>query len=84
MKWQGGEVAAALMAGKRATLLVTCGGDAEDKSDLIQTMFEREIAYVRGVVAGKYIIIPNCTTPADSPSHTAKMADKSHVELIGG
>ena len=83
VKWQDGEVAAALMAGKRAALLVTCGGDAEDNADLIQTMFEREIAYVRGVVAGKYVVA-NCTTPAELAGRAAEMGRRMARELIGG
>ena len=96
VKWQDGEVAAALtlapalrsgasagVAGKRAALLVTCGGDAEDNADLIQTMFEREIAYVRGVVAGKYVVA-NCTTPAELAGRAAEMGRRMARELIGG
>jgi putative NADPH-quinone reductase len=83
VKWQDGEVAAALMAGKRAALLVTCGGDAEDNADLIQTMFEREIAYVRGVVAGKYVVA-NCTTPAELAGRAAEMGRRMARELIDG
>ena len=80
---EDGEVAAALMAGKRTALLVTCGDDAEDNADLIQAMFDREIAYLRGVVAGKYVIA-NCTTPAELASCAAEMGRRMAQELIGG
>jgi len=83
VKWQEGEVAAALMAGKRTALLVTCGGDAEDNADLIQAMFDREIAYMRGVVAGKYVVA-NCTTSAELASRAAEMGRRMAQELIGG
>ena len=61
------------MAGKRTALLVTCGGDAADNADLIQVMFEREIAYLRGVVVGKYVVA-NCTTPAEITSARPRWA----------
>ncbi|MCX6031580.1 MAG: NAD(P)H-dependent oxidoreductase [Chloroflexi bacterium] len=83
VKWQDGEVAAALMTGKRAALLVTCGGDAEDNADLIQVMFDREIAYVRGVVVGKYVVA-NCTTPAELGERGAETARRMAREIIGG
>lgn len=82
MKWQDGEVAAALMAGKRAVLLVTCGGDAEDNADLIQAMFDREIAYVRGVVAGKYVVA-NCGTPAELGERAAATARQMMKDVLG-
>jgi multimeric flavodoxin WrbA len=81
VKWQDGEVAAALMAGKRAALLVTCGGDAEDNADLIQVMFDREIAYVRGTVVGKYVVA-NCTTPAELGERAAETARRMMKDIV--
>ncbi|MCX6032075.1 MAG: NAD(P)H-dependent oxidoreductase [Chloroflexi bacterium] len=83
VKWQDGEVAAALMTGKRVALLVTCGGEADDNADLIQVMFDREIAYVRGVVVGKYVVA-NCTTPAELGERAAATARRMVREIIGG
>jgi len=82
VKWRDGEVAAALMTGKRAALLVTCGGDAEANADLIQAMFDREIAYLRGVVAGKYVVA-NCSTPAELGERAAALGQQMARELTG-
>lgn len=83
VKWRDGQVAAALMSGKRAALLVTCGGDAEDNADLIQVMFDREIAYVRGVVVGKYVVA-NCTKPAELGERADETARQMVKDIIGG
>jgi multimeric flavodoxin WrbA len=82
VKWQGGEAVATLMAGKRAALLVTCGGDAADNADLIQVMFEREMAYVRGQVVGQYVVA-NCTTPAELGERGVETARRMAREIIG-
>jgi len=82
VKWQAGEVVAALMKGKRAALLVTCGGDAADNADLIQVMFEREMAYVRGQVVGQYVVA-NCTTPAELGERSVETARGMAREIIG-
>jgi len=82
VKWQGGEVATSLMAGKRAALLVTCGGDAADNADLIQVMFEREMAYVRGQVVGQYVVA-NCTTPAELGERAVETARLMAREIVG-
>jgi len=95
VKWQDGQVAATLtlapalrsgasagVAGRRAALLVTCGGDAEDNADSIQVMFDREMAYVRGVVVGKYVLA-NCTTPAELGERAADAARRMAREILG-
>jgi multimeric flavodoxin WrbA len=81
VKWQAGEVAAALMAGKRTALLVTCGGDAADNADLIQVMFEREMAYVRGQIVGQYIVA-NCTTPAELGERRVETAERMARDIL--
>ena len=45
-----------LMPGKRAALLATCGGPAQDDADLIQTTFQRQMAYLHWTVAGMYVV----------------------------
>ena len=82
VKWQDGEVAAALMTGKRVALLVTCGGEALDNADLIQVMFEREIEYLRGVVVGEYVVA-NCTTPAELGEQATDTARRMACEIAG-
>lgn len=46
-------------------------------------MFEREIAYVRGVVAGMYVVA-NCTTPAELAGRAAEVGQRMARELVGG
>jgi multimeric flavodoxin WrbA len=82
VKWRNGEMASALMSGKRAALLVTCGGDAADNADLIQVMFEREMAYIRGHVVGQYIIA-NCTVPTELGERGMEMARRMASEIAG-
>ncbi len=82
VKWRDGEVAASLASGKRAALLVTCGGDAGNNADLIQVMFDREIEYLGGVVAGKYVVA-NCTTPAELGERATELGQRMARELAG-
>ena len=82
VKWRNGEIAASLASGKRAALLVTCGGGAGDNADLIQVMFDREIEYLGGVVAGKYVV-DNCGTPAELGKRAAEMGRRMARELAG-
>ncbi len=51
-----------LIAGRRMALLVTCGSGIEDNADVIQTIFEREVDYLKCTVAGQFIV-PDCSTP---------------------
>jgi multimeric flavodoxin WrbA len=69
-----------LLDGKRAALLVTCGGPVEDNADLIQTMFDRMVDYCKGNVIGKYIV-PNCTTPDAIGSEVAKIVERMAVDI---
>lgn len=54
-----------LMEGKQSVLLTTCGGDAENNTDLIQEIFKRAMNYHHCRILGKYII-PLC--PSALPS----------------
>jgi multimeric flavodoxin WrbA len=69
-----------LLDGKRAALLVTCGGPVEDNADLIQTMFDRMVHYCKGNVIGKYIV-PNCTVPDAIGSEAAKIVERMAVDM---
>ena len=63
-----------LLQGKRAALLVTCGGPVEENADLIQEAFDRESRYQQMDVFGMYVV-PHCTTPdalGDKALETAK------------
>lgn len=80
VKWQLGQVVRALLAGKQTALLVTCGGPAEDNADLLQIIFEREMAYLRCQVCGMYVV-DNCTTPADLGERAVQTAAQMAREL---
>jgi multimeric flavodoxin WrbA len=83
VKWQAGEVTAALMAGKRAALLVTCGGDAHDNADLIEVMFDRQMEYVRCEVVGTYVVA-NCTTPGELGVRAMDIAEQMVRQIVSG
>jgi multimeric flavodoxin WrbA len=61
-KWEDERVSQALLAGKRALLLVTCGGTAEANADLAVEMFRRQMAYMGCEVVGEHVVA-DCTTP---------------------
>ena len=63
VKWKNGEIAGALLQGKRAALLVTCGDPIENNADLIPVIFDRQMKYLKCEVIGKYIV-PNCSRPS--------------------
>ena len=81
VKWEGGEVAAALMAGKRAALLLTCGGDAEGNVDLTFPLFERQMAYMRSSVAGMYAL-DNCAGVQQDARRAEDLARRMAGELL--
>jgi multimeric flavodoxin WrbA len=62
VKWNAGEKA--LLAGRRAMLLVTCGGPAAENADLVQPMFARQMACMQIDVAGQFVV-DGCTTPEE-------------------
>jgi multimeric flavodoxin WrbA len=83
VKWQGGEIASALMAGKRAALLTTCGGDAADNADLLEEAFKRLLAYAQSRPAGIYVL-DNCSSRPDGPGADAEqLAQRMARELLG-
>ncbi len=62
VKWDDENHSRSLAAGKRMMLLVTCGGSAEENTDLIFEAFRREVAYLKCEAAGLYAV-PNCSSP---------------------
>lgn len=73
VKWSAGEKA--LMEGKRAMLLVTCGGSAEENADLVQPMFERQMACMKTAVVGQFVV-DNCSTPEELGERAVETARK--------
>jgi multimeric flavodoxin WrbA len=61
VKWSAGEKA--LMAGRQAILLLTCGGSAGENADLVQPMFVRQMACMQAKIVGQFVV-DNCSTPA--------------------
>lgn len=51
-----------LVKGKRAALLMTCGGPVENNADLVQGVFERFVSYAQAENAGAFIVA-GATTP---------------------
>lgn len=82
VKYQGDKVAAALMAGKRAALLTTCGGDAAGNADLLETAFKRLLAYLQSQLAGIYVL-DNCSTRPGGPGGAGEaLAQRMARELL--
>lgn len=69
-----------LVAGKRAALLVTCGGPKEENADLIEEMFARATDYFRADSIGTHVV-PLCTTP-DALPDAADLAARAIAERI--
>jgi multimeric flavodoxin WrbA len=82
VKWQGDEVASALMTGKRAALLATCGGDAAGNADLLEEAFKRLLAYAQCQPAGIYVL-DNCSSKPAGPGADAEdLAQRMARELL--
>ncbi len=81
VKWEDGEVAARLLAGKRSALLLTCGGGAADNADLTLPMFERQMDYTAGVIGGMYVL-DNCSTPPEDAPRAGVLARRMAADLL--
>jgi multimeric flavodoxin WrbA len=71
-----------LVAGKRAALLVTCGGAEEGNADLIQQTFDRFADYAQYDSAGKHVV-PLCTTPDKLGEAADAAAEKLSKDIAG-
>jgi multimeric flavodoxin WrbA len=81
VKYEGGDVVAQRLKGKREALLLTCAGGAEDNADLALPMFARLLDYTGGVVAGTYVL-DNTTNPLEDAPRAEKVARSMAVELL--
>ena len=81
VKWQGGAKARALLAGKPAALLTTCGGGSEDNADLIQEIFCREMAYLGCRIVGTYVV-PHCSSPSDLSESDLRVAQQMGADVL--
>jgi multimeric flavodoxin WrbA len=64
-----------LFEGTRTMLLTTCGGSAEANADLVEQIFAREMAYLRGRIVGIHCVA-NCSTAAalgERAEHAARL-----------
>ena len=61
-KWKDDQVEKSFLAGKRAMLLVTCGGGIENNADVIQVIFARAMSAAQCSIDGVFIL-PDCSTP---------------------
>jgi multimeric flavodoxin WrbA len=82
VKYEGGDVVVQLLKGKRAALLLTCGGGAEDNADLTWPMFKRLLDYTGGTVAGTFVL-DNCTNPPEDTPRAASLAQQMAADLLG-
>jgi multimeric flavodoxin WrbA len=80
VKWQEGVKARALLAGKPAALLTTCGGGAEDNADLIQEIFGREMAYLGCRIVGTYVV-PHCSSPSNVSKSDLRVAQQMGADV---
>jgi multimeric flavodoxin WrbA len=80
LKWKGGKERS-LVENKKAMLLVTCGGDAENNADLIRLIFEREMKYLHCQIVGE-IVVPNCTLPSKLGSIKDEMGIKMNEAVL--
>jgi len=78
MKPDGGKTS--LLDGKKAILLVTCGGPVEGNADLIQQIFRRAMDYAGCKVVGMYIL-PGCTTPSQMGERGEKLAERILADI---
>jgi multimeric flavodoxin WrbA len=81
VKWQEGKVTAALLRGKPAALLLTCGGDAAGNLDLVEKAFEREIEYLQAQVKGMYALA-DCASREDALQRGEAVASRMAQELL--
>ena len=78
VKWDAGEKA--LMQGRRAMLLVTCGGSAGENADLVQPMFARQMACMQTEVAGQFVV-DNCTVPSELGERAVQTAREMFAKV---
>jgi multimeric flavodoxin WrbA len=81
VKWQDGAKARALLAGKPAALLTTCGGGAEENADLIEQIFRREMAYLECPVVGAYAV-PHCSQPSELGDPARQVASQMASDVL--
>jgi multimeric flavodoxin WrbA len=80
LKWKVGKERS-LVENKKAMLLTTCGGDAENNADLIRLIFEREMKYLHCQIVGEFVV-PNCTLPSKLGSIKDEMAIKMNDAVL--
>jgi len=71
-----------LVDSKKVALLVTCMGPVEKNADLIPGIFDRMFAFLKGDIAGKYIV-PLCTTPDELGDQAREIAEKMAGDIAG-
>ena len=79
-KWNTEGAPRALLNGRSAMLLTTCGGKAETNVDLITEIFRREMLYLQCHVAGIHAV-DNCTEPAALGARAEDTATRMVADL---
>ena len=70
-----------LLEKKKIALLVTCGGPVENNTEPIQTSFEKLGFYIKGEIAGKFIL-PLCADINAAKTEGAKLAKQMAESLV--
>ncbi|HYW69327.1 MAG TPA: flavodoxin family protein [bacterium] len=71
-----------LVEGKKAALLLTCGGPVEGNTEAIQQVFDGFTGYAKANLVGKYIVA-GTTTPDEIESKAGDIVKKMAADLVG-
>jgi len=70
-----------LLEGKKAALLLTCGGPIEGNTEAIQQVFDGFTGYAKANLIGKYIVA-GATTPDEIEDKAADTVKKMAADLL--
>lgn len=79
-KWKG-KISKYLIENKHTVLLTTCSGNAENNTDLLQLIFNREMEYLHCHILGRYIV-PLCTIPSKLGNKKKIIVEQMVQEII--
>ena len=70
-----------LLENKKIALLLTCGGPVENNTEPIQTSFEKLGFYIKGKIAGKFIL-PLCADIKVAKAEGGKLAERMAESIV--
>ena len=77
----GGPQYVSLLEGKKAALLLTCGGPVEGNTEAVQKVFDSFTTYARSELVGKYIIA-DTTTPDEMGDKARDIVDRMAADIV--